>query len=150
MTSDLARYRYGDIVDGTWGGEINWCRVLQVPPDIAQYLINVATGHPTERIYCNRDFAPLLLIAFSNLLFRGCERELHTFDGCFSIRDIRGLPGRTSAHSYGIAIDLNAKENPLGGDSKFSPEFVKCFTDAGMSWGGTFERKDPMHFSMGF
>jgi hypothetical protein len=32
--------------------------------------------------------------------------------------------------------------------SKLSPGFVKCFTDNGFEWGGTWKRKDPMHFQL--
>ena len=53
-----------------------------------------------------------------------------------------------SLHSWGIAIDVNAFENGLNQIPKLSPGFVKCFTDAGFEWGGTWKRKDGMHFQL--
>jgi hypothetical protein len=53
-----------------------------------------------------------------------------------------------SLHSWGIAIDVTAFENGLGKEPKLSSGFVKCFTDAGFEWGGTWKRKDGMHFEL--
>jgi hypothetical protein len=53
-----------------------------------------------------------------------------------------------SLHSWGIAIDVNAAWNGLGKEPTLTPEFVKCFTDAGFDWGGTWKRKDGMHFQL--
>lgn len=138
--------RYGEIKDSKWMDEGKWMVVFRVPEDIAIHWINSATGQPTRKIYCNRDLVAPLTAALSNLKDRGLLQELKTFDGCFMIRDIRGVPGKPSTHSYGLAIDLNAKENGLGKEPKLSPEFVTCFKDAGFVWGGGFTRKDGMHF----
>ena len=100
-----------------------------------------------KRIYCNKDMIEPLSKAFHNLIQTGHVNELKTWDGCFNIRKKRGLASM-SLHSWGIAIDVNAFENGLNQTPKLSPEFVKCFTDAGFDWGGTWKRKDPMHFQL--
>ena len=73
--------------------------------------------------------------------------ELKTFDGCFNIRKKRGL-GSMSLHAWGLAIDVNAAWNGLNVTPVLSAGFVKCFTDAGFEWGGTWTRKDGMHFQL--
>ncbi len=100
-----------------------------------------------KKLYCNKDMVKPLSAAFDNLIKRGYVSELRTWDGCFNIRKMRGLRSM-SLHSWGIAIDVNAQWNPLGGKVTLSAGFVKCFTDAGFDWGGTWTRKDGMHFQL--
>lgn len=100
-----------------------------------------------KRIYCNRDMVLPLSQAFQNLIRTGHVSELKTWDGCFNIRKKRGL-NSMSLHSWGIAVDVNAFENGLNQTPKLSAGFVKCFTDAGFDWGGTWTRKDGMHFQL--
>lgn len=100
-----------------------------------------------KRIYCNKDLIDPLTKAFENLISSGAVKELKTWDGCFNIRKKRGLSSM-SLHSWGIAIDVNAFENGLNQTPKLSPAFVKCFRDAGFDWGGTWTRKDGMHFQL--
>lgn len=100
-----------------------------------------------KKIYCNRDMVAPLQKAFDNLIHTGHVKELKTWDGCFNIRKKRGLSSM-SLHSWGIAVDVNAFENGLGKEPKLSAGFVKCFTDAGFHWGGTWRRKDGMHFQL--
>lgn len=100
-----------------------------------------------KRLYCNKAIIQPLSQAFKNLITRGYVKELKTFDGCFNIRSKRGLSSM-SLHAWGIAIDLNAFENGLNQIPKLSPGFVKCFTDAGFDWGGSWQRKDGMHFQL--
>jgi hypothetical protein len=100
-----------------------------------------------KRIYCNRIMVQPLTQAFTNLIQRGFINELKTWDGCFNIRKKRGLASQ-SLHSWGIAIDVNAAWNGLGKNPQLSAGFVKCFTDAGFDWGGTWKRKDGMHFQL--
>jgi len=100
-----------------------------------------------KRIYCNKDLIKPLEAAFKALIATGCVNELKTWDGCFNIRKKRGLASM-SLHSWAIAIDVNAFENGLGVNPKLSPKFVKCFTDNNFDWGGTWKRKDGMHFQL--
>jgi len=145
-SSDEGKERYGEIKDQKWVNEGAWMTVYVVPIDIAPKWINTATGKGTGKIYVNKDMKTALDQALCSLRASGLLSELKTFDGCFCVRDVRGVPGKTSWHSYGLAIDVNAAENALGKDPKLSTGFVKCFTDAGFTWGGTFSRKDGMHF----
>lgn len=100
-----------------------------------------------KKIYCNKDMVLPLGLAFKNLIDRKCVGELVTWDGCFNIRKMRGLESM-SLHSWGVAIDVNAATNGLGKKPNLSPEFVKCFTDAGFEWGGNWRRMDGMHFQL--
>lgn len=150
MTPQEAISRYGIIVNGVWDNEGKWCSVLRIPDDIAARWVNSSTGKPTNKIYCNIDIQGPLLQALFNLSRKNLLGGLKTYDGCFYIRDIRGCTGRVSAHSYGIAIDINAEENELGTHGNLSKDFIVCFTDCGFKWGGAFDREDPMHFTMGW
>jgi hypothetical protein len=100
-----------------------------------------------KRLYCNKDLVAPLSQAFKNLITTGFVKELKTWDGCFNIRKKRGLSSM-SLHSWGIAIDVNAAWNGLNKTPVLSAGFVKCFTDVGFDWGGTWTRKDGMHFQL--
>jgi hypothetical protein len=100
-----------------------------------------------KKIYCNKDLIQPLAKALQALISTGYVKELKTWDGCFNIRKKRG--GSTmSLHSWGIAIDVNAAWNCFGCSPKLSAGFVKCFTDNGFDWGGTWTKKDGMHFQL--
>ena len=145
ITFNDAKKRYGEIINNKWADESKWMIVCPVPIYIK--MLNSATNTSCTKIYINKDAKEPLLKAFENLKQHNLLNELKTFDGCFIIRQVRGIIDQISTHSYVLAIDLNAKENSLGAEPKLSKEFVKCFTDAGWSWGGNFKRKDGMHFS---
>lgn len=100
-----------------------------------------------KRLYCNKLMIKPLSAAFKNLIDRKFVDELKTFDGCFNIRKMRALQSQ-SLHSWGVAIDVNAAWNALGAKPTLSAGFVKCFTDAGFDWGGTWARLDGMHFQL--
>ena len=134
VTSQKALKKYGDPT--LERGMVVW----DVPS-------NLEIGVIPKKIYCNRDLVQPLTHAFTNLISRGHINELRTWDGCFNIRKKRGLSSM-SLHSWGIAIDVNAAWNGLGKEPTLSAGFVKSFTDAGFDWGGTWNRKDGMHFQL--
>jgi len=109
--------------------------------------INEAIPEIPNKLYCNKDLIEPLEKALRNIIDRGLACYIHTWDGCFNIRKKRGLLS-LSLHSWGIAIDINAAWNGLGKIPKMPKELVKCFTDAGFEWGGTWSRKDGMHFQL--
>lgn len=112
--------------------------------DVPQHL---EIGIIPKKIYCNKEMIGPLMQAFAYLIDRGYVKELKTWDGCFNIRKKRGLTSM-SLHSWGVAIDVNAAWNGLNKTPVLSAGFVKCFTDAGFDWGGTWTRKDGMHFQL--
>jgi len=139
-----AQARYGIIQNGVWADEAKWCFSYVIPAGIS--LIN-CDGGIQKHIYCNKDMVFALDRAFKNVLTRGLSGQLKTFDGCLMVRDVRGEPGKVSAHAYALAIDLNAATNGLGKKPMMSPELVACFTEVGFAWGGNFSRLDGMHYS---
>lgn len=112
-----------------------------VPPELVRSCI-------PKRIYCNRDMVKPLTVAFRNLVEQGLVGELKTWDGCWCIRHKRGGSSSLSLHSWGVAIDVNAKENTMGKKPTLSPEVVACFEEAGFDWGGRWHTPDGMHFQL--
>lgn len=135
VTSNDCLKKYGE------PSEKNSCMVTFNVP------IELEIGLIPKRIFCNKDLVEPITKAFRNLVDTGCVKEIKTWDGCFNIRKKRGLTSM-SLHSWGLAVDINAFENGLNQIPKFSKAFVKCFTDSGFDWGGTWTRKDGMHFQI--
>ena len=123
------------------------------PPETEKFMVlwdvpeNLELGAIPKKIYCNKDMVAPLEKAFNNIIARGLVGQIRTWNGCFNIRRKRGATS-SSLHSWGIAIDLNAASNQFGKQPTMSPELVKCFTDAGFDWGGTWNRPDGMHFQL--
>jgi len=84
---------------------------------------------------------------FEKIKKEGLQYSANDYDGCYAKRSIRGHSSHASTHSWGIAIDLEGQDNPLGSKGKMDPGVVRIFKDFGFFWGGKFKsRFDPMHF----
>jgi hypothetical protein len=138
VTSAQCLKKWGD--PALTENELKYMTVWDVPT-------NLEIGVIPKKLYCNKIMVAPLSQAFTNLIDRNFVKELKTFDGCFNVRRKRGLT-TMSLHSWGIAIDVNAAWNGLHKTPQLSAGFVKCFTDAGFEWGGTWKRKDGMHFQL--
>ena len=134
VTSAQARAKYGP--PEAERGMVLW----DVPAELE-------IGVIPKRLYCNRDLVAPLQQAFRHLIDRNKVGELVTWDGCFNIRWKRGGLS-ASLHSWGLAVDVNAAYNRMGRKPALSPEFVRCWTDAGFEWGGTWRIPDGMHFQL--
>lgn len=150
----IERYGAIDFAAKVWPDQQKWMVMLHVDHLLFPNWKVLGTDHLVSVIYCNGDMAQALKDALHEISARGHGAHLHTFDGCFNIRMVRGSSDRPSTHSYGLGLDINASENPLGstaGGLYDHPEIVKCFKAQGFDWGGEFKhRKDPMHFSWGW
>jgi hypothetical protein len=131
--------RYGDPRDA--GFEQKWITEWFVQEKFPWF--------PKREMVIHKHFRPLLEQAFRDLAVLGLQDEIKTFDKAYNRRYIRGSKAVLSVHSWGAAIDLNARENPLGSTGNWSREFIEVMVNnhifCGQNWIG---RKDPMHFAM--
>lgn len=72
--------------------------------------------------------------------------------GALCVRQIRGTRGRTSTHSFGLAVDLNidGQLDTLGdGKTQLGLTIIAdFFREEGWVWGASFSREDSMHFEV--
>lgn len=111
------------------------------------YTLDVDIDTVPSKVYCNVDMIGPLKKALTLVRNRGLSNEIKTWDGVFCIRKKRGSRSY-SLHSWGIAVDINAFENPIGAKPKISHSLVKCFEEAGFEWGGNWKVSDGMHFQL--
>jgi hypothetical protein len=98
-------------------------------------------------IRCHKLIVPLLEAVFTELVQRGLQKSVKTYGGGYTWRMKRGQ-AKPSTHSWGIAIDLNARTNAMGTAGDMDPALVALFEGYGFTWGGRWSgsNKDPMHF----
>lgn len=72
--------------------------------------------------------------------------------GALCVRHIRGAPGRTSTHAFGLSLDLNidGRLDQLGdGKTQLGLTILAdFFRNEGWYWGAGFSREDSMHFEV--
>ena len=98
---------------------------------------------------CHKLMAGIFTDVFERLQSAGLQEKITSFGGCFSFRPQR-TGSKLSAHSWGIAIDLNPESNEQGTTGNMYPAVVGVFRDAGFEWGGDWQGRvrDPMHFQL--
>lgn len=115
------------------------------PPGQNQVTVTMPAG-PGGRdipVTCHRLIADKLRAVFEEIKAKGLSREIHTFDGCYNNRNKRG--GTTkSTHAWGIAVDLNASENPMG--QRWQTPGQKKLAEIFLKHGFTQVENDYMHF----
>ena len=92
---------------------------------------------------------PQLRAALNEVVTRGLSSKIYTYDGCYVPRFIAHDPSKgLSFHTYGTAIDLNARDNYRGIAGKMDRQVVAIFKKWGFAWGGDWNYTDPMHFEL--
>lgn len=92
------------------------------------------------------------IIAELKKLPKKYNKYITNIGGTYNYRYISGTK-RLSAHSYGIAIDLNVKQSAYwkwdkkyNFSNKFPKEIIDIFEKYGFIWGGRWYHYDTMHF----
>ncbi|HWC32055.1 MAG TPA: M15 family metallopeptidase [Actinomycetota bacterium] len=101
------------------------------------------------RVTCHRRIVPLVRGALRELVRRGLGRLVDPaqYGGCYAPRFIGRDPGAgLSHHAWGVAIDINVADNPLGAEPTMDRRVVRSFERWGFVWGGDFIRPDGHHF----
>lgn len=141
--------KYGHPVNDKVKFEKNFMEVLIYPSDIA-----IAIPCLGKSLYCNKDFAPIYVKFLRELIKRGLHGEIHSNDECYMVREVRGVAGLWSIHSWAMACDLNPQDNLLGltreealskGLKPFTDAFIQTGRDVGLVMGYDFSRHDGMH-----
>lgn len=131
--------RYGDPRDIGW--DHKWITEWHVHQHFSWF--------PEPHIRIHKHMAPLLERAFRELEAAGLHKEIRTLDCAHEVRLIKGSEAVLSVHSWGAAIDLNAKQNPYGSAGEWSSQFIEIMSKSSLFCGQQWPiRKDPMHFSM--
>ena len=101
-----------------------------------------------RRLRVHRRIAPLMLAALETVCAQPYVwATIGDVGGCYAWRPVRGNPRALSRHSWGLAIDLDVADNPLGAGGRMDPLVIAAFRAEGFEWGGAWRRrKDPMHF----
>jgi hypothetical protein len=106
-------------------------------------------GRAISVIRCHRLIAPALRRVLDDLATRQLCHLINTFDGCFLPRHMGWDPRRPlSRHSWGIAVDVNARLFPYGSRSQQDARLIAAFHRQGFAWGGRWRTPDPMHFEI--
>jgi hypothetical protein len=122
---------------------------LDVDPDWVRRNIVTRAMPIIGRVTCHTRMLPQLDGALEEIANRGLGHQLRPDDyaGCYVPRFIgREAEAGISHHTWGVAIDLNASENPVGRLPRLSDEIVEVFERWGFAWGGRWLVPDGMQF----
>ncbi|MGH2725299.1 MAG: M15 family metallopeptidase [Actinomycetota bacterium] len=120
-----------------------------ITPDPAWVRANIRTARVPilGEIHCHRRIIPLFRAALAELARRGLGNLIQGYAGCFSPRFANFNPtSGLSHHSWGVAFDINAAQNPLGAEPTMDPRMVEVMRRWGFTWGGLWLVPDGMHF----
>ena len=77
------------------------------------FVAKIDPGGAPREISAHHKVAPKIEAAFEEINARGLSHRLHSYGGLFGVRAKR-TKGEYSTHSWGIAMDINSAEYPLG------------------------------------
>jgi hypothetical protein len=123
-----------------------------IEPDRRWVAANIVTASVPVlgRVTCHRLMLRQLRGALAEVQAAGLAELVHTYDGCYVPRFIERDPRHAvSLHTWGIAIDLDARTNAPGARGTMDPRIVAIFAKWGFRWGGDWSPADPMHFELG-
>ncbi|MGH2752833.1 MAG: M15 family metallopeptidase [Actinomycetota bacterium] len=100
-------------------------------------------------VTCHRKLFRQMRGALRELKRRGLAHLVrpNEYAGCYNARFVGSPPGvRLSRHSWGIAFDINTRNNQFGRPPHQDKRLVKTMRKWGLTWGGRWPLPDGMHF----
>lgn len=98
-------------------------------------------------LYGHKKLAQVFSDLFTEIKMRGLDGTITSFGNCYNFRSKR-TSHHLSAHSWGIAIDINNAVDYRGRMSEINPAVVEIFKSYGFTWGGDWgaRHREPTHF----
>jgi D-alanyl-D-alanine carboxypeptidase len=127
-------------------------QALQTQPLPRPLIYAYDTTQKITRVRAHRLLTEHLVATLEECLSRGVPLQRIKYGGCYQWRAKRTAAGELSLHTWGIAVDVEPAENPLGepwvdNGVRLDPRIIHAFKDLGWFWGGDFQHtKDPQHF----
>jgi hypothetical protein len=109
------------------------------------------TNQRIQRVRAHTLLAQHLADTLDKCIEAGVSADRLKYGGCYAWRAKR-TSAQLSLHTWGIAVDLEPGENPLGevwkdDGKRLLPQIIATFKAEGWFWGGDFQgTKDPQHF----
>jgi len=136
---------FGDPLEsGYWKAYSGFCETPKELDRVFPYKFEDKNG-----FWCNKLLTRKFQLVYQDIVDKGLSHMLHTFDGCYNCRYIRGKR-KLSTHAWAIAVDHNAETNPLGAKGDMSLGIIYAFERQGFLNGGRWRRKDFQHFQYAF
>ncbi len=146
LNYDPGRFRNEDLLKKLYGED---------EKQIRQNLIKLTWIDGTQILFNQKQNASLQLKKVINELKtipKKYDKYITNIAGTYKFRYIKGT-NRLSAHSFGIAIDINVKQSAYWKwdkvykyKNKIPKEIVDIFEKYGFIWGGRWYHYDTMHF----
>ncbi len=146
IRSVAVKRRFGEFAVRLPYGE-DW---IEIDPNWRRRTIVTRTVPILGAVTCHRELIAPLRRALGRLQRQGLSRLVDPGDyaGCHAPRRIPGS-GSLSLHAWGLAVDINASENPQGAEPRQDPRVVRAFEREGFTWGGRWPTApDGMHFEL--
>ncbi len=125
----------GGRLDPRW--QVDYLATVSFPFPIS---LSWDRSRSVNRMTCHKRMVPVFTSVFDLIMVRGLQPKISTFGGCFAFRPKRtGV--KLSAHSWGIAIDLNIVNNPQGSPGDMDTGLIEIFRENGFEWGGDWSGK---------
>lgn len=137
----IGNFRYTANADGTISQNQSW----------VSQRITKKTVPLLGEVICHRTMLPQLEGALTEIRDLGLSASIkpEQYAGCYVPRFIQRDGSKPlSMHAWGLAVDINVADNPVGARPKMDPQVVAIMEKWGFRWGGRWSPPDGHHFEL--
>ena len=137
----IGNFRYTTNEDGTISQDRGW-----VSRHITQKSVPLL-----GEVTCHRIMLPQLEGALTEIRDSGLSASIKPgqYGGCYAPRFIQRDGSKPlSMHAWGLAVDINVGDNPVGARPNLDPQVVAIMEKWGFRWGGRWSPPDGHHFEL--